>query len=381
MSRASLPRIVAIVISLAVSLAVIELALRLQPWIKLGGFELSSDSHPIFHHAGPKLFIERTFGEHCGDAPGVKVLLLGDSWMQDQGLAGVIGEKIAGKLGKCVLTVNGAFSSYSPTLYLLKAKHAVESYGRFDYVFVNVDETDIGNEWLQYRGLIMRDRAGAIVAVPSDVGDLGFRDPFQNGFLWVQESSLYSIRLVRKIIHTRLFMPHLHRLARPIGYEDLMKFVFFPDTRQRHSRELQYFHERLAEMAETLIAATGNKDKVYVTHHPHAKGVMPSDDGGVTYLPIVSEALAALHDTHAIRILDARAHVRQIHGNRQANEIYMKDDPFSHLAGDASKRYGAWIVENMWHDSSCTGTLTIASAAALNTDPQTKPAPSSCKPR
>lgn len=92
------------------------------------------DSHPIFHHAGPKLFIERTFGEHCGDAPSVKVLLLGDSWMQDQGLAGVIGDEIASKLGKCVLAINGAFYSYSPTLYLLKAKHAVESYGRFDTV-------------------------------------------------------------------------------------------------------------------------------------------------------------------------------------------------------------------------------------------------------
>lgn len=347
MLRASLLRITAIILSLAVSLAVLEVALRLQPWIKLGGFEPSSDSHPIFHHAGPELFIERTFGEHCGDAPRVKVLLLGDSWMQDQVLAGVMGDKIARNLARCVLAINGAFYSYSPTLYLLKAKHAVESYGRFDYVFVNIDETDIGNEWLQYRGLIMRNRAGEIVAVPSDIGDPGVRDPFQNGFLWVQESSLYSVRLVKKIIHTHLFMPHLHRLAKPIGYEDIMKYVFVRDTRDRHARELQYFQERLAEMAETLIAATGDKDRVYVTHHPHAKGVIPSDDGGVTYLPIVSEALAALHDTHGIRVLDARAHIQQIHGDKQADEIYRKDDLFSHLTGDAPKRYGAWIIENM----------------------------------
>jgi hypothetical protein len=51
MCKTLLPRIIAVALGLTVSLAAVEVGLRIQPWIKMAGFELSSDAHPIFHHA------------------------------------------------------------------------------------------------------------------------------------------------------------------------------------------------------------------------------------------------------------------------------------------------------------------------------------------
>jgi hypothetical protein len=46
-------------------------------------------------------------------------------------------------------------------------------------------------------------------------------------------------------------------------------------------------------------------------------------------------------------VIDARTHIRDIHGTRQADQIFLKGHPFFHAGGDAPLHFGAGIVENM----------------------------------
>ena len=122
MKRTLFYSLAAISAGIGISLLLVEGFLRIQNFMELDGFAEKGIGHPVFHH-GDGTFSVENFGSECG-AEATKVLLLGDSWMEDPVLSGTLAEEFSRETGECVRAVNGGKSSYSPTIYLLKAREA-----------------------------------------------------------------------------------------------------------------------------------------------------------------------------------------------------------------------------------------------------------------
>jgi len=335
--------IIAIAIGIIVSLGAAEFLLRVQNFVQLKDFSEEGSWNPVLHHGSDK-FAVASYGQDCNGAK-IKLLLLGDSWMEDENLSGAIGQEFAIRSGKCVQAVNGGTSSYAPTLMLLKARRAVKKFGKFDYIIANIDETDIGDEWLRYRIPTVRDATGKIVAVPfsNDLHSMYI----WNGKVWAENSDFYVIRLVRFALFYKILVPMLYKLTYVPDYQNLMQYVFAPDARVLFKKEHNYFARRITRMANQLSKLSVDAGHVYVTHHPHRRGLLDTVDEGRQYLPVISEMIASLQAKSKVTVLDARNHVRQIHGNAFPDNTFEPNDPFSHLARDGTIRYGKWIADQI----------------------------------
>ena len=266
--------------------------------------------------------------------------------MEDENLSNSISSEFAVKTGRCVQTFNGGNSSYSPTLYLLMARRAFQTYGKFDYIIVNIDETDIADEWYRVRIPVIRDPSGKIVAVPYN-NDL-YAKILWEGKLWAESSNLYIIRLFKFAFYYKVLVPLIYKFTFSPEYSNWMKFVFAPDGAVLYKKEIKYFQDRLLEMATKISRFTaGGPESVFVAHHPHFRGLVHSVDSGKLYLPVVSQAIAELQKKAGVSVLDARSHIKQIHGGAFPDHTYVNGDPFSHLDSDGAVRYGKWLARQI----------------------------------
>jgi len=343
MLRALLIRAVAVFIVVAGLLGFSEVFLRLQHYVKLDGFDHESPWNKVLHHGKGK-FVVREYGSDC-NGKKIKLLLLGDSWMEDEVLSNEIGQDLAQDSNRCVESVNGGNSSYAPTIYMLKAREAYEKYGQFDAIVVNIDETDIGDEWVRYRIPKVRDESGEVVAVP--YGRDVHSEYLWNGKLWAEDSILYSVRLLKFAFYYKVLVPMFYQLTYREDYSTLMRYVFAPDARTKYKKAEQYFRDRLLEMTNELTGYTTAPGSVYVTHHPHRRGFVDQVRDGHRYLPIVSKDLAWLKKQTGVSVLDARRHIKEIQGDDLLTNTYQKGDPFSHLAPEGAVRYGRWIASQI----------------------------------
>ena len=344
MFRNLMIRVVAVALVTLLTLSVAEVILRLQTYVQLDGF---SEQHPwnkTLHHGSGK-FVVHEYNPTGSDST-VKVLLLGDSWMEDPHLGAAISKELALKSKLDVEAINGGNSSYAPTLYMLKARKAFKEYGKFDKIVVNIDATDIGDEWVRYRIPKYRDQTGKLVAVPyrRDIHSVYI----WNGKLWAEDSNFYLVRLVKFAFYYKVLVPMFYKLTYCEDYPTLMQYVFAPDARAKHRKELKFFDDRLLEMVQEISGYTKNGvSSVYLSYHPHLRGLVNKVADGHLYLPVVSEALARVQKKTGVNVLDARDHIGEIDGDMPLTDTYVKDDPFSHLNSDGATRYGTWIGDQM----------------------------------
>ena len=343
MNKNTVGKIVVALITSLVLLAGAELFLRFQHFVQLDHFKDSHPWNPVFHHGAGK-FVVKEFGSNC-QGRYTKLLLLGDSWMEDKVLSSEIGREFAMDSGHCVQAVNGGNSSYAPTIYMLRARQAFEQFGKFDGIIVNIDETDIGDEWVRYRIPAVRDESGTIVRVPFS-RDL-HSEYLWNGKLWAEDSPLYLIRLVKFAFFYKVLVPLFYELTYCPDYPTLMTYLYTPDTRTRFARELAYFDDRLLEMTQELSGYADGVGSIYITYHPHLHDLVADEITGKTYQPVISEALSRLKMKTGVKVLDAREQVEKIHGKRLLDDTFEEGDPFSHLITDGASRYGKWIADQI----------------------------------
>jgi len=343
MFRNLMIRIVAVVGITSLLVGAAEGFLRIQHFVQLDGF---SEQHPwneVLHHGSGK-FVVKEYDPDAGEKPR-KVLLLGDSWMEDEHLSGAIGKELAEKSHIDVEAINGGNSSYAPTIYMLKARQAYEKFGKFDAIVVNIDTTDIGDEWVRYKIPKYRDRSGRIVAVPFE-RDLN-SEYLWKGKLWAEDSDLYLVRLVKFAFFYKVLVPMLYKLTYCPDYSTLMRYVFAPDARIRYAEVGKYFDEDLLEMVNEISRYTNGPGSVYITHHPHKRELADPVVKSQRYLPIISEAMARVRNKTGVKVIDAYGHSKEIHGQALLTDTFVKDDPFSHLNADGATRYGKWIADQM----------------------------------
>jgi|GEM_PF-2392418 len=347
MKRRLVLKLTAIAIGVFLSLLAAEVILRVQTVVQLDNFSPFYARNHLLHH-GTDEFVVTEYGSSC-DGQKTKLLLIGDSWMENadlsRNLSRTIEREFAKKAGSCVQAINGGTGSYAPTLYMLKARQAFERYGKFDYIIVNIDETDVGDEWQRYRIPTVRDTSGKIVAVPYE-NDLASQY-IRNAQIWAQDSNFYIIRFLKFVNYYKILVPSIYRPTFFPEYTSIMQYVFAPDAASIYKREHQHFESRLLEMATEITSFTSDANHVYVTHHPHLRGLVSSIKSGTLYLPIVSTAIAGLKEKTGVLVLDAREHIKEIHGQAFPKNTYLENDPFSHLTGGGEIRYGKWIVSQI----------------------------------
>src|SRR5712691_2072959 len=134
------------------------------------------------------------------------VLFLGDSFMEGYDdkntLPYHVAQHFKTERGVCLKTYNAGYTSYSPAIFVPQAKKLVPIV-RPDYIVVDVDETDLYDDFARYRKLIVRNERGQNVGVK--VSPIGHECSV--GLMEARKHPLYLMRLVAKLWHSYVHMP------------------------------------------------------------------------------------------------------------------------------------------------------------------------------
>src|SRR6476659_3387852 len=174
------------------------------------------------------------------------VLFLGDSFMEGYDDRNTLPYHVAKYLktqrGVCLKTYNAGFTSYSPAIFVPQAKKLLPIV-RPDYIVIDVDETDLYDDFARYRKLITRNERGENVGVKaSPIGHA-----CSTGLMEAREHALYLARFVAKGWLSLVEMPAVIKANRPD--HDLVLFGYSRDQGenldQRYAEALASFRQNL----------------------------------------------------------------------------------------------------------------------------------------
>ena len=343
-------------LSVLLFLCALEISLRVQqifgPVVRLADLDrYLSEPSEIFHHrvkGQPDDYV-RVLARCSSDArvPAVKILFMGDSQFDNREVAEGVRRYIASRLGEgvCVELLNGALTSYSPSLILIRGELLIRKY-RPDFVVINIDETDLMDESIRYRRSTIRDDAGRILRVsyshdaPNQAWETGERA--------VETHRLYIVRLFAKVYHRKVFIP---RLASLLGVQEANPESIFapqrsPDPRRTHAKEVAYFSETLAQLLDRFLALMPNSERILVTHHPHLLQ-LANTPPSKKYNGIVGEILSQECGKRGVPTYNALPDIPEMYGSQYAS-FYHSGDPFSHLVPEGNLRYGWFIGKRLF---------------------------------
>ena len=208
----------------------------------------------------------------------VSILFLGDSFMagfDDQNtLPYHVAKYFKTELSICVKTYNAGVSSYSPAIFVPQARKLLPIL-RPDYVVVDVDETDLDDDFVLYRDLIVRDDRGRNIAVKSSP----ILREFSIGLMEAREHRLYLMRFVAKFWHSYVHMPIVLKKIRPPFVRLAYLQDYDPNLERKYSDALSVFRQNLQELAEVLKDFTKDGSRVLFIYHPHLEHLAPDAAG------------------------------------------------------------------------------------------------------
>jgi hypothetical protein len=241
-----------------------------------------------FDANGIRIIEDKTLLTDCRNP--ASVLFLGDSFMEGYDDRNTLPYHVASyfktERGVCLKTYNAGFTSYSPAIFVPQAKTLLPIV-RPDYIVVDVDETDLYDDFARYRKLIVRNERGQNVGVK--VSPIGHECSV--GLMYARQHPLYVMRLVAKLWHAYVHMPSMIKKYRG---SDLTLFSYSqyhgPDLEQKYAEALSAFRENLQELADVLKDYTGDGSRVLFVFHPHIQHLKP-DAAGRLWNDLVSSSV------------------------------------------------------------------------------------------
>lgn len=304
-----------VAVNIVLALALIEVALRLQ---QAFGPLYDLDVKPDAHAWGLSDELNHTLppSQTEWDADGIrrmrvpnstqcapKLLFTGDSFMQGLGIDDTIPVHVRSYfhdvLRREICAINAGTSSYSPSIYVVQARKLIPKV-KPDVAIIDVDETDLWDDYYRYRHLVVRDRSGSIVAVRRT--PLG--EEFRLGVAAATAKPLYLQRLFAKLYFTRIVYPRLSAEYRRNMQQDGFWVSRPPiaEARQRYGAAIAYFAATLQDLTETVTKLMGGPHGLIYIHHPHLENLHSS---GEVFNNIVSDTIRDVAARNNVRYYDA----------------------------------------------------------------------------
>ena len=198
---------------------------------------------------------------------------------------------------------------------------------RPDYIVVDVDETDLYDDFARYRKLIVRNELGQNVGVK--VSPIGHE--CSTGLMEARKHPLYLMRFVAKLWHSYVHMPSVIEKYR----SDLTLFSYSQDhgvdLEQKYSKALFVFRQNLQELAEILKDYTNNGSRVLFIYHPHLQHLKP-DAAGRLWNDLVSSSVQKSCVANNFLFFNATETLKRQFGSHPEN-FYWKGDMHFNFEG------------------------------------------------
>ena len=323
--------------------AIFEIGFRVQQYfgplydLEMASVNLDWESDVVNHRPTPENQNLCIYGDSTGfsykrsfDANGIRiiddnallsdcrnpasVLFLGDSFMEGYDDKNTLPYHVAKyfktERGVCLKTYNAGFTSYSPAIFVPQARKLLPIV-RPDYIVVDVDETDLYDDFARYRKLIVRNERGQNVGVK--VSPIGHE--CSAGLMQAREHPLYVMRLVAKLWHAYVYMPSVIEKYRG---SDLALFSYSkdhgPDLEGKYSEALSTFRQNLQELADVLKDYTADGSRVLFVFHPHIQHLKP-DVSGRLWNDLVSSSVQKMSAANNFLFFNATGTLKQRFGS------------------------------------------------------------------
>ena len=357
--------------------AFLEIGLRMQQYLgplydlEMANASLNWESNLLNHKPEPENQNLCIYGDLTGfsykrsyDANGIRiiddaallagcqnptsVLFLGDSFMEgydDQNtLPYHVAKYFKTERGVCLKTYNAGYTSYSPAIFVPQAKNLLPIV-RPDYIVVDVDETDLYDDFARYRRLIVRNERGQNVGVK--VSPIGHECSV--GLMEARKHPLYLMRLVAKLWHSYVHMPSVIEKHRG---SDLTVFSHSQDhdtdLERKYSEALSAFRQNLQELADELKDYTGNGSRVLFVFHPHLQHLKP-DAAGRLWNDLVSSSVQRMSLANNFLFFNATGTLKHRFGSRPENFYWRSGDMHYNFKGleEYSTAVAAFMASTM----------------------------------
>lgn len=266
----------------------------------------------------------------AGCRNSISVLFLGDSFMEGYDEKNTLPYHVAKyfktERGICLKTHNAGYTSYSPAIFVPQARKLLPIV-RPDYIVVDVDETDLYDDFARYRGLIVRNDVGQNVGVK--VSPIGHECSI--GLMEARNHPLYLMRFVAKLWHSFVHMPSVVEKYR----SDFNLFSYSQDhgadLEQKYSEALLVFRQNLQELAEILKDYTKEGSRVLFIYHPHLEHLKPDAEGRL-WNDLVSSSVQRICVANGLLFFNATETLKQRFGAHPEN-FYWKGDMHFNFKG------------------------------------------------
>jgi hypothetical protein len=278
------------------------------------------------------------------------VLFLGDSFMEGYDDSNTLPYHVAKyfktQRGICLKTHNAGYTSYSPAIFVPQAKQLLPVV-RPDYIVVDVDETDLYDDFARYRKLIVRDERGRNVGVKaSPIGH-----ECSAGLMEARKHPLYLMRFAAKLWHSYVHMPAVIRRNQP----DFSLFSFSqdsgPDLERKYAEALSHFRQNLQELADILKGYTGDGSRVLFVFHPHLQHLKPDATTGRLWNDLVSSSVQKTAAANGFLFFNATETLRRRFGPHPEKFYWRAGDMHYDFRGleEYSTAVAAFMASAMIH--------------------------------
>ena len=351
--------------------AIFEIGLRMQQYagplydLELASVGLNWESNVLNHKPEPENQNLCIYGDLTGfsykrsfDAIGIRiiddtallagcrnpvsVLFLGDSFMEGyddkNSLPYHVARYFRQERGVCLKVHNAGYTSYSPAIFVPQAKKLLPLV-RPDYIVVDVDETDLYDDFARYRDLIVRNERGQNVGVKaSPIGH-----ECSVGLMEARKHPLYLMRLVAKLWHSHVHMPSVIKKYR----SDFAMFSYSrdhgADLERKYSEPLASFRQNLQELSGVLKDYTREGSQVLFISHPHIQHLKP-DAAGRVWNDLVSSSVQKNAVDNGFLYFNATGTLKQRFGS-DPEKFYGYDD--MHFSFEGLEQYSAAVAAFM----------------------------------
>lgn len=332
--------------------AIFEIGLRMQQYfgplydLEMANVDLDWESDVLNHKPKPEDQNLCIYGDPSGfnykrsyDANGIRivddkdllagcrnptsVLFLGDSFMEGYDDRNTLPYQVARYFrtsrGICLKTHNAGFTSYSPAIFVPQARMLLPIV-RPDYIVVDVDETDLYDDFARYRKLIIRNDRGQNVGVrTSPIGH-----ECSIGLMEARKHPSYLMRLAAKLW---LSFVHLPSVIEKYRSGDLALFSYSEDhsddLEQKYSESLLSFRKNLQELADVLKDYTRDGSRVLFIFHPHFHHLKP-DASGRVWNDLVSSSVQRMSASNGFLFFNATETMKRRAGSHP-EKFYWKE--------------------------------------------------------